>query len=74
MPRGDGTGPPDRGGRGAGRGRGAGGGRGRMGGAAMGPAGACVCPGCGKQVPHQRGVPCTSMECPDCGTRMTRER
>lgn len=72
MPRGDGTGPPG-GGQGRGRGRGAGQGRGRMGGLRAGPVGHCICPRCGKTVPHQRGVPCTTVDCPDCGTRMTRE-
>jgi len=71
MPRGDGTGPM---GGGGGRGLGRGGGRGRMGGFGMGPAGYCVCPNCGKRVPHQRGVPCYQMKCPGCGTTMTRQR
>lgn len=71
MPRGDGTGPiGEGGGRGMGMGRGQG--RGRMGGLAMGPGGHCVCPSCRKTVPHQRGVPCSQVECPACGTPMTR--
>jgi hypothetical protein len=73
MPRGDGTGPPFQGGgqkRGARTGGGRG--RGRMGGFAAGPGGNCVCPSCGKVVPHQRGVPCSSLECPSCGSPMTR--
>jgi hypothetical protein len=75
MPRGDGTGPPGGGGAGAGGGRGrGGGGRGRMGGFAMGPGGECVCPRCGKTVAHQRGTPCSSLECPECGAKMTRSR
>ncbi len=80
MPRGDGTGPS---GAGAGTGRGMGGGgmgmgqgrgtgRGRMGGFAMGPGGNCVCPSCGKSVPHQQGVPCTQVKCPACGAAMSR--
>jgi len=84
MPRGDGTGPL---GAGPGTGRGMGGagirstgsgqvgqGRGRMGGFAMGPGGNCVCPKCGKTVPHQQGLPCTEVKCPGCGAAMTRER
>lgn len=64
MPRKDGTGPF--GGRGAGTGRGMGGGN-RPG---SGIGGYCVCPNCGKQIPHQRGVPCSSINCPSCGTQM----
>ncbi|MHA1208451.1 MAG: hypothetical protein ACTSSA_00550 [Candidatus Freyarchaeota archaeon] len=57
----------------SGRGRGRGGGRGRMGGPyAAGPGGVCVCPSCGHTVPHQAGVPCTTVSCPKCGTRMIR--
>ena len=32
----------------------------------------CVCPKCGKKVAHQRGVPCNTIVCPECGTHMTR--
>jgi DNA-directed RNA polymerase subunit RPC12/RpoP len=38
----------------------------------LGAGGNCVCPKCGKTVPHQVGVPCTRVACPDCGTKMTR--
>jgi len=78
-----------RGGAGGGGGRGAGGGRGggrgqgggqggwgagRMGGpSAAGPDGWCVCPGCGHRQPHERGVPCNQMVCPQCGGPMTRD-
>ena len=56
-----------------GRGRGQGGGRGRMGGPyAAGPGGNCSCPSCGHTVSHPAGTPCTSMECPKCGTKMVR--
>jgi hypothetical protein len=50
------------------------GGRGRMRGYALGPEGYCVCPGCGKRVPHKRGIPCYEQECPDCGQKMIREK
>jgi len=72
MPRFDGTGPRGQG-PGTGRGLGRGGGRGRMGGSGMGSGGYCVCPACGKRVTHNRGVPCYSIKCPDCGANMTRE-
>jgi len=72
MPRGDGTGPLGRG-PGTGRGLGRGGGRGRGGGFGLGPGGNCVCPNCGKVVPHKLGTPCMQMTCPDCGARMTRQ-
>ena len=58
---------------GGGRGMGQGGGQGRRGGFAAGPGGSCVCPKCGKTLPHQRGVPCLQITCPDCGTAMTRQ-
>jgi hypothetical protein len=77
MPRGDGTGPAGTGrggGRGMGQGRGKGKGRGRMGGQfAAWPGGYCVCPKCGKKVPHIVGEPCNKQSCPECGTIMTRE-
>jgi len=72
MPRGDSSGPGNqgRGGRsdqGFGKGRG----MGRRGQGA-GPAGECVCPGCGAKVPHQAGIPCSSLSCPKCGRQMLR--
>ncbi len=57
-------------GRGQGAGRGQG--RGRMGGFGLGPSGTCVCPKCGYEMPHQRGIPCYQQKCPKCGTMMTR--
>ena len=30
----------------------------------------CVCPNCGYQEPHDRGVPCNQKKCPKCGTPM----
>jgi electron transport complex protein RnfB len=64
-------GPGGGAGGGQGRGQGQGGGR-RGGGFGGGPGGFCVCPACGQKVPHQRGVPCFEVKCPDCGTVMTR--
>ena len=62
-----------RGGRGRGRGKGRGGGLGRMGGPkAAGPGGYCICPNCGHRLPHQAGVPCYQLRCPQCGTQMLR--
>jgi DNA-directed RNA polymerase subunit RPC12/RpoP len=64
-------------GKGAGQGRGQGsgqrGGGGRNKGGAFGPGGYCVCAKCGAKLPHQRGVKCTSLKCPDCGHTMIRE-
>jgi len=73
MPRGQGSGEGS--GRGKGRGQGSGQGRGRMGGnrSGAGPAGYCVCPGCGEKVAHQAGVPCYSVICSKCGAKMVRE-
>jgi hypothetical protein len=70
MPLGNGTGPQ---GQGARRRMGRGGGR--MGGnrPGAGPAGNCVCPGCGAKVSHQRGTACYSINCPKCGSKMIRE-
>lgn len=88
MPGGDGTGPagadpvgPAGRGMGQGRGRGMGQGRGRAmstggrglgGGVAAGPGGVCRCPSCGFEQAHQLGMPCTSVNCPKCKTRMVR--
>ena len=47
--------------------------RGRMGGYSMGPIGNLVCPSCGTTVPHQRGVPAYTVNCPNCQTPMMRE-
>ena len=63
------SGPGGGGGRGqdpSGKGRGMGGGRG------LGPGGDCVCPNCGKKLPHERGTPCFEIKCPKCGAVMTR--
>lgn len=74
MPGGDRTGPRGEG-PGTGRGLGQGGGRGRIAGNRPGAVnrGYCVCPGCGGKVAHRLGEPCSSVSCPECGTRMVRE-
>lgn len=64
MPFGDGRGP---------RGGGMGGGCRRGPKGQAGPGGNCVCPSCGEKVVHKPGVPCSTMECPNCGMRMVRE-
>ncbi len=47
-------------------------GMGRGGGTAQGLGGACVCPKCGHQEPHQRGGPCYNRKCPKCGAALAR--
>ena len=32
--------------------------------AGQGPGGYCVCPACGYKIPHERGVPCSTLRCP----------
>ena len=59
MPGKNGTGP-------SGQGKG-------FGGNNPGPGGNCICPDCGERVPHQRGIPCSTVNCPKCGANMTRE-
>jgi len=36
----------------------------------IGPTKYCVCPECGARIKHKPNVPCTSVKCPLCGTRM----
>jgi len=67
MPGRDGTGPMGTG-RGMGRGRKSGTRR-----VLLGPGGKCICPDCGKTIDHVRGIPCITVDCPDCGTKMTRQ-
>ena len=47
-------------------------GKGRGGGAGLGKGGSCVCPDCGHTMPHGQGLPCNQIQCPKCGTTMTR--
>jgi hypothetical protein len=72
MPFGNRTGQRGQG-RGAGRGLGRGKGRGRMGGNRLGPVGNCICPSCGNVVVHEQSLPCYQINCPKCGTKMTRQ-
>jgi hypothetical protein len=66
MPGGDRTGPfRTKTGKGMGMGKG----RNRPG---SGPGGYCVCPNCGQKEIHQRGVPCYSILCPECGVKMVK--
>jgi predicted Fe-Mo cluster-binding NifX family protein len=47
---------------------------GRRGGTlAAGPGGLCVCPRCGRQGPHERGISCMQKQCPSCGVAMIRQ-
>jgi len=38
-----------------------------------GPSGYCVCEKCNYKVPHQRGMPCSSLICPTCNIDLKRE-
>jgi predicted Fe-Mo cluster-binding NifX family protein len=58
------------------RGQGGGQGRGRRNAGSTGSAaasGVCICPQCGNQEPHQRGIPCMQKACAKCGAVMTRQ-
>ncbi len=60
-----------------GRGHGGfGGGHGRGRGAhgmGYGSGGNCICPDCGKTIPHTPGFPCSEEICPACGAMMVRD-
>lgn len=45
----------------------------RGGRSSAGPGDFCICVGCGEKIPHPRGVPCNSLNCPKCGSRAVRE-
>jgi hypothetical protein len=47
-----------------------GGGRGP--GAGTGAPDSCLCPACGAKTPHERGIPCLQVNCPQCGKPMVR--
>ena len=69
--------PGVRGGKGAGRGPGGGGqGPGGPGGPGAGQragrVNSCICPSCGAEAPHERGIPCFQVNCPQCGKPMVR--
>ena len=59
-----------------GSGRGRGGGRGRFGGRGrgrgLGPTGICKCMKCGREMPHNPGIPCNQTLCPICNVPMMR--
>ncbi len=38
-----------------------------------GPDGYCVCPKCGYKIPHERGVPCSTLQCPNCKINLERK-
>jgi len=38
-----------------------------------GPEGYCICPKCGYKIPHERGTPCSTLQCPNCKINLTRE-
>jgi cation diffusion facilitator family transporter len=38
-----------------------------------GPDGQCVCPQCGYTTPHQKGVPCSTLQCPVCHIHLERK-
>ena len=38
-----------------------------------GPGGYCVCQKCGYKIPHERGIPCSTLECPKCKINLVRE-
>ncbi|MBI9071190.1 MAG: hypothetical protein JEY94_06310 [Melioribacteraceae bacterium] len=47
--------------------------KGKNSGGSFGPDGNCICTKCNTKVPHQKGVKCTTVKCPNCGHTMVRE-
>lgn len=41
--------------------------------AGQGPGGYCVCPKCGYKILHQRGIPCSALQCPNCKINLERK-
>lgn len=41
--------------------------------AGKGPDGNCVCPKCDYRIPHERGVPCLTLKCPNCNINLERK-
>ena len=41
--------------------------------AGRGLGGSCVCQQCGYKIPHERGVPCSTLQCPNCKINLVRE-
>lgn len=37
-----------------------------------GVSGNCICPSCGRSMPHEAGSPCAGIQCPVCGVSMIR--
>ena len=38
-----------------------------------GPGGYCICQKCGYKISHERGTPCSTLECPKCKINLTRD-
>jgi hypothetical protein len=80
-PGGEGVMPGEKSGKRAGRGQGGGSGGGCRGagtggsgpGKRSGTSDLCLCPVCGAKAPHERGIPCFQVNCPQCGKPMVRE-
>jgi hypothetical protein len=66
-----GRGQGGRGGRGQGGRQSPGGRSGARGGSGAG--GMCFCPQCSVSIPHQQGIPCSQVACPQCGGVMVRK-
>jgi len=41
--------------------------------AGKGPSGYCVCSRCGHKTPHQKGIPCLTLKCPNCNINLKRD-